>query len=202
LVGDRHRVDHEEWFVRRVILIGAVVAMAATACGDIADEAAEATATAEAEAADEVADGDSTEPSEGPSTETDPANPEPGSPSTTSPEGRVAEEGELPDRVPPTRDPSVTGEADAGLVAAIREDLISRTGASESDIVTVRSEEVIWNDGSLGCPVPGEMYTQALVSGYWVVLEYGGTEYDYRANDRGLFRLCEGLGAPPSNPTG
>ena len=94
------------------------------------------------------------------------------------------------------------GETPVALVANIKADLVGRTGAAEAELVVVRSEEVIWNDGSLGCPVPGEFYTQAQVSGYWIVLEHNGTEYDYRANDKGFFRLCEGGSAPPTNPTG
>jgi hypothetical protein len=31
----------------------------------------------------------------------------------------------------------------------------------------------VWNDGSLGCPEPGMMYTQALVNGYWLIIEAG-----------------------------
>jgi len=34
-------------------------------------------------------------------------------------------------------------------------------------LAIVRAEAVVWNDGSLGCPEPGMMYTQALVNGYW-----------------------------------
>jgi hypothetical protein len=96
----------------------------------------------------------------------------------------------------------VTGEGPRELVASIKADLVARTGAGESELAVVRSEEVIWNDGSLGCPIPGEFYTQAQVSGYWVVLEYNGVSYDYRAAASGFFRLCEGGAAPPSNPTG
>jgi hypothetical protein len=34
------------------------------------------------------------------------------------------------------------------------------------------------------------MYTQALVPGYRVILEAGGTQYDYHAGNRGSFVLC------------
>ena len=32
-------------------------------------------------------------------------------------------------------------------------------------LVMVRAESVVWNDGSLGCPAPGMDYTQALING-------------------------------------
>ena len=179
--------------MRTAILVTVVLAMAASACGDVADEASATTATVE-----ESAPPPDGSPSESDSSGDDSIEPPP----TMIPEERTVEEEELPERVPPPSETPVTGEADPTLVASIKQDLIGRTGAAESDINVVRSEEVIWNDGSLGCPVPGEMYTQALVKGFWVVLEYGGTEYDYRANDRGFFRLCEGSSLPPTNPTG
>lgn len=203
MAPDRHRVNREEWLMKKLIVLAVVFAMAAAACGDVADGGGTTITTVESDASEQVSGGDTAPSSDDQATESDTddsASSEP--PTTTIPEGRAAEEDELPERVPPTDDTPVTGEADPSLVASIKQDLIGRTGAAESDINVVRSEEVIWNDGSLGCPVPGEMYTQALVNGFWVVLEHGGTEYDYRANDRGFFRLCEGGAQPPSNPTG
>jgi hypothetical protein len=66
-------------------------------------------------------------------------------------------------------------------------------------LAIVRAQSVVWNDGSLGCPEPGRMYTQALVNGYWVVIDAAGKKYDFRVGSRGSFRLCpEGHGHPPS----
>ena len=189
--------------MKRLIVIVVGLALTATACGDVVDGGGATTATVEADASEQVPGFDTTQPPADQSTGADTddsASSRP--PATTIPEERAAEEDELPERVPPTSDTPVTGEADSSLVSSIKQDLISRTGASESDITVVRSEEVIWNDGSLGCPVPGEFYTQAQVSGYWVVIEHGGKQYDYRANDKGFFRLCEGGSLPPTNPTG
>ncbi len=92
----------------------------------------------------------------------------------------------------------VTGEVKpAALLAEIVADAALRSGVAEADIVVVRGESVTWSDGSLGCPQPGMNYTQALVPGYWVVLDADGTEYDYRASARGFFTLCESGGSPP-----
>jgi hypothetical protein len=94
----------------------------------------------------------------------------------------------------------VVGETPLDLLEAIIADLVQRTGVDPQAIEVVRAEEVVWNDGSLGCPEPGVFYTQALVSGYRVVLQVGDETYDYRATESGAFRLCESgtLGAPGS----
>ncbi len=105
-----------------------------------------------------------------------------------------------PERVPEQTGTAVTGEAPAGLLEAILADLAERLGISSDEIQVIRDEEVVWADGSLGCPQPGMMYTQALVPGYQVVLQAGGQQYDYRATQRGTFFLCEGGGVqrPPA----
>ena len=43
------------------------------------------------------------------------------------------------------------------------------------------------------------MYIQALLNGYWVVIEAAGQKYDFRVGSGGSFRLCPtGQGHPPS----
>jgi hypothetical protein len=88
----------------------------------------------------------------------------------------------------------VTGEAPSGLVAEMKKDLNARTGIPVEEITVEYAEDVVWRDGSLGCPQPGMMYTMALVPGYRVILAAGGKQYDYHASERGGFVLCEGGG--------
>ncbi|MDW8325617.1 MAG: hypothetical protein RMK99_03535 [Anaerolineales bacterium] len=95
-----------------------------------------------------------------------------------------------PATVPPTPAP-VVGELPATLRESIEADLEQRTGVSRSAFTYLRAEAIVWNDGSLGCPQPGMMYTQALVPGYWVVIRAGDAEFDYRAAESGYFILCE-----------
>jgi hypothetical protein len=104
------------------------------------------------------------------------------------------------ERVTPIDSDPVVGEVPAELLDEMIADLAQETGADRDDIKVVRAEAVVWNDGSLGCPKPGEFYIQVLMSGYWVVLEVEAQEYDYRANDAGYFTLCEGKGGPPMPP--
>jgi hypothetical protein len=94
----------------------------------------------------------------------------------------------------------VTGEVPARVLDAILGDVTKRTGAKPKDIEVVKGEAVVWKDGSLGCSRPGREHTEAPVPGYWVILEYEGERFDYRANDRGFFLLCE-RPSPPIGPT-
>lgn len=100
--------------------------------------------------------------------------------------------------VPPSEPPpAVMGEVPADLLEAIMADAESRM-TTKGALTVVRAEFVTWSDGSLGCPEPGVMYTQALVDGYWVVLDAGGSHMDYRVTSKGTFKLCESsLGVPP-----
>jgi hypothetical protein len=94
--------------------------------------------------------------------------------------------------------------APADLISSIVTDLAGRLGIDASQIAVVSATGVTWSDGSLGCPQPGQMYTQALVPGFQVILEAGGKQYDYHASERGGFKLCQGTGAgvPGVRPPG
>lgn len=85
----------------------------------------------------------------------------------------------------------MTGEVPDGILANIVADAAGLTGVDAEEISVVRGESVTWNDGSLGCPEPGMLYTQALVDGYHVVLDAEGEQLDYRVGSGGGFRLCE-----------
>jgi hypothetical protein len=107
-----------------------------------------------------------------------------------------------PEEAGPGERPRVIEQMPPDLLEAIVADLMERAGVGRSAVHVVRTEQVIWPDGSLGCPQPDQMYTQALVDGYQVVLEQGGETYDYRVSDKGSFVLCENsldLGAPAAD---
>jgi hypothetical protein len=92
-----------------------------------------------------------------------------------------------------------TGEVPSDIMNEVIADLAKRKGAEHNEIQVVREEAVVWNDGSLGCPEPGEFYIQMMISGYWVVLQVEGVEYDYRVSDKSSFKLCEGENMPSEN---
>jgi hypothetical protein len=78
------------------------------------------------------------------------------------------------------------------------DDLVKRTGIDPGEVVVDSAQEVTWRDGSLGCPLPGMNYTQALVDGMRIVLEANGTVYHYHSGgDKDPF-YCEN----PAEPSG
>lgn len=100
------------------------------------------------------------------------------------------------DPVPSTSDAPVTGEVPQELLDRILADASDRSGVPVDRIGVTQAEAVEWSDGSLGCPEPGQMYTQAIEPGYHVLLDADGVELDYRATVRGNFRVCESDGPP------
>lgn len=147
--------------LRHLMIAGLFLA----ACAPIALPANEPSATAEP--------GRTLSPANGAVTKT------PGSP---TPQG--------PALVEPTRPPE-TAAIPPELWDKIVADLETRTSANRTDFTILRAEAVIWNDGSLGCPQPGVFYTQALVDGYRVVVDWNGQQFDYHAAASGFFVLCE-----------
>jgi hypothetical protein len=91
------------------------------------------------------------------------------------------------------------GQVPQAILDPILKEAAALAKVDREQLVIVRAESVIWNDGSLGCPEPGMMYTQAFVNGYWVVIEAAGRTYDFRVGRGSSFRLCPaGQGHPPS----
>jgi len=126
-----------------------------------------------------------------------PSDDEPGPstslPSSTEPSGSAS-------RPPFQTAPPLPSGAIGGVPAdvpddvwsAILEDLGRRLDTLDTgDVELLTAEAVTWTDGSLGCPEPGQMYTQALVEGYRIIVEAGGAEYVYRIGSGASVRLCE-----------
>lgn len=76
-------------------------------------------------------------------------------------------------------------------VAVAVADLASRMDVAAGDVMLILQEEVMWRDGSLGCPQPGFSYTQALVDGYKITLEVNGVTYAYHGRAGQDPFLCE-----------
>ena len=87
----------------------------------------------------------------------------------------------------------VTGEVPDEILDKILADLEERTSADRSEFRILQAEITQWSNGALGCPEPGQVYTHAIVEGYRVVVVHAGQTYDYRANAKGFFKLCEGF---------
>jgi hypothetical protein len=101
-----------------------------------------------------------------------------------------------PSPAPGSAEPSSPGAGgDVSLPTSIIDPIVAdaaaRLGVDPSEVTVVSAHAETFSDGSLGCPEPGMMYTQALVDGYQVVVEANGTQLDYRGSGSGQFRLCE-----------
>lgn len=85
---------------------------------------------------------------------------------------------------------AVPGSAIHGLpvalaAAAARDDLAAKINTPKERIVIMLVEEREWADGCLGLGGPAESCLQALVPGYRVELDAGGTTYVYRTDKTG-----------------
>ena len=106
-----------------------------------------------------------------------------------------------PETPGPTSTPNISraqNELPEAILRPILNEAAKLAKVPSEKLMIVRAEAVVWNDGSLGCPEPGMDYAQALVKGYWVVINAAGQTYDFRVSGDGSFRLCPpGRGRPP-----
>lgn len=186
-----------------------VLTLAASGCGDTASEEVATVSTTLGPSESDGSEVTVVAPDESlsessPSSTTQPLTIQPATTqtSTTATETTV----DRSDDSPPEKVPAVTGQPAVGevpqqLLSDIQADLAQRSGVAASDQTIVRAEQVIWPDGSLGCPEPGQAYTQATVDGYWVVIEAVGKSWDYRASATGFFVYCV-VPPPGGAPTG
>ena len=85
------------------------------------------------------------------------------------------------------------------MLERIRSDAARRANVAPGEVKVLSVESVTWADGSLGCPTPGMMYTQALVRGHRIQVDAGGTALTYHASAGGEFVQCPpGRAQPPS----
>jgi hypothetical protein len=76
------------------------------------------------------------------------------------------------------------------MIEAALDDAANRSTTARADIKVTSAEPATWPDGSLGCPKPGMMYTQALVAGYRIVLQAGDLVLNYHSAARGKPVFC------------
>jgi hypothetical protein len=100
-------------------------------------------------------------------------------------------------KMPPMRAPGEetapvqgSGEVPPQLLAIFQDDLTRRALVKHDAITVVSATEQQWSNGAMGCPQPGQMYTQIIVPGYRVVLQASGDRYAYHSDRRGNFIVC------------
>ena len=77
----------------------------------------------------------------------------------------------------------------SSVIEPVVAEVAKLAGVPVDQVTVISAEAVTFSDGSLGCPQPGMVYTQALVDGYKIIAEAGGKTYDYRGTGS-TFRLC------------
>ena len=81
------------------------------------------------------------------------------------------------------------------ILAQAVDDAATRAGVDASAVTVVSAGAVTWPNGAAGCPKPGFLYTDVLTPGYRVVVQAGGTTYDYRGSVKGgTVSWCENAG--------
>jgi len=91
-----------------------------------------------------------------------------------------------PPRTPNVPDTVIASE----IVRTAIADLRGRLNDGDAEIEVVSVDEVDWPDGSIGCPQPGMVYTQAIVNGTRIVLRHAGTDYSYHQGGRRSVFYC------------
>lgn len=76
------------------------------------------------------------------------------------------------------------------IVALAKIEVVKLTKVSQDQIRLISEEEVEWPNGSLGCPVPGFFYTQAIVPGYKLVLQVGSEQFVFHTDKNKDVILC------------
>ena len=83
------------------------------------------------------------------------------------------------------------GAVNATFLDELLADAVELSGDSRA---TVRlAEVVVWNDGALGCPEEGVMYTQAEVEGFRVVIETEHQDLYYHSAGIEHYVVCDNL---------
>jgi len=119
-----------------------------------------------------------------------------------------------PTRIPDAVVPQPAGErVDIATVPravrrAVAADAARRFAVSENDVVLVNAERLTWSDGAMGCPEPGQMYTQMLVPGFRVTAKTNAGQMLYHTDSRGTAVTCAathfqtGAKQLPAHPAG
>jgi hypothetical protein len=76
-------------------------------------------------------------------------------------------------------------------VEAARADAAAHLGVSPASLKLEQVEPRQWADSSLGCPKPGQMYSQIVTPGYVVIVSGSGRQLEYHADTRGRVVLCQ-----------
>ena len=84
-----------------------------------------------------------------------------------------------------TPPPEAAAAVDAAMQAAAQ-----HLGVSPDQLQVTQVEPHQWPDASLGCPQPGQLYSQIVTPGYLVSITSGSHQLEYHTDMRGRVMLC------------
>lgn len=88
-------------------------------------------------------------------------------------------------------DDSLSAEAVSMVVQSVARVIEHEdTSLTPNDVTIISVEPTQWSDGSLGCPIEGMMYTQAIVPGYQIEIEANGNIYEVHTDTASRTALC------------
>ena len=73
---------------------------------------------------------------------------------------------------------------------AARQAAARHLGVSSDQLQPTRVEAQQWPDSSLGCPQPGQLYSQIVTPGFLVIVISGNHQLEYHTDARGRVVLC------------
>ena len=100
---------------------------------------------------------------------------------------------QTPTPTPPTSAvavvPTLNPDAQVAVDAAMR-DVAAHLGVDPSALRVDQVEPRQWSDSSLGCPQPGNLYSQIVTPGFLIVISSSTKQLEYHADARGHVVLC------------
>src|SRR6266852_5987298 len=85
---------------------------------------------------------------------------------------------------------SSSADPQPAVDAALR-DAAAHLGASPAALKVDQVEPRQWGDSSLGCPKPGQMYSQIVTPGFFIIISGAGKQLEYHTDTRGHVVLCQ-----------
>jgi hypothetical protein len=76
------------------------------------------------------------------------------------------------------------------LIEKAKEDLAQRLPIATTEISLAKAEEVVWSNGSLGCPQPGMVYAEVLTPGYLILLKASKNDFEYHTDLQDAITFC------------
>lgn len=89
------------------------------------------------------------------------------------------------------RDAAALDPAGKRALAAAQAALAGELGVAGGAVSFVQAEPVEWNDSSLGCPKPDQVYLQVITPGYKITLQAQGKSYEYHTDSGKRAVRCE-----------